>query len=152
MIRRFDPLNHLPYHKEQAMGELQERTRWRPYPGKHFESVITRFHQSYILPVKFGMDKRRLHLSGLIWSGQLTQAAALVELESAPCPDELLRQDYRFVLKKLNLTETEFLTIMATDPRTYREYPNQLRMIQLHQSAVMRLRRVFNRVQKLVGE
>jgi hypothetical protein len=131
---------------------LQERTRWRPYPGKHFESVITRFHQSYILPVKFGMDKRRLHLSGLIWSGQLTKAAALVELESAPCPDELLRQDYRFVLKKLNLTETEFLTIMAADPRTYREYPNQLRMIQLHQSAVMRLRRVFNRVQKLVGE
>lgn len=150
-IMRFDPLNYLPYHKGDAMRELQERTRWRPYPGKHFESVITRFHQSYILPVKFGMDKRRLHLSGLIWSGQQTRVAALAELEATPCPDELLRQDYRFMLKKLNLTEADFLALMAAPPRTYRDYPNRLRMILLHQAAVRQLRKLLGRGQKAVG-
>ena len=60
---------------------MQEQLDWRPYPGKHFESIFTRFFQGYILPVKFNIDKRRGHLSDLINSGQITREQALEEIE-----------------------------------------------------------------------
>lgn len=123
-IKRFDPLNLMAYDKKAAIAELQERIGWRPYEGKHFESVITRFHQSYILPRKFALDKRRLHLSGLIWSGQLDRAQALAELEQPPCPPELVEQDRQFFVKKMKLSDAEFDAIIQTPPRIYTDYPN----------------------------
>jgi N-acetyl sugar amidotransferase len=125
-LKRFDPLNYMPYNKAEAVAMLQERVGWRPYPRKHFESVITRFHQSYFLPVKFGMDKRRLHLSGLIWSGQLTRDQGLQELSEPICPPELLAQDLEFVMKKLGLDQTELNRLMAETPHSYHDYPNSL--------------------------
>lgn len=124
LIRRFDPLNYIEYFKPAAIQELKERIGWKPYPRKHFESVITRFHQSYFLPVKFGLDKRRLHLSGLIWSGQMTREEAFRELEEPICPPELLNQDREFVIKKLGLDAAEFHRLMSDPPHTYEEYPN----------------------------
>lgn len=123
-ILRFDPLNFISYNKAEAIALLQRELGWRPYEGKHGESVITRFHQAYILPTKFKFDKRRLHLSGLIWSGQLSCADALRELEKPPMPPALLRQDKEFVVKKFNIKESEFDAIMAAPPHSYDEYPN----------------------------
>ncbi len=124
-LNRCDPLNLLPYVKTDAIIELEQRIGWRRYEGKHFESVITRFHQSYILPRKFGLDKRRLHLSGLIWSGQLDRAQAVRELEQPPCPAELVERDRQFFMKKLGLGQAEFDAIMQAPAKTYRDYPNQ---------------------------
>jgi N-acetyl sugar amidotransferase len=139
-LKRFDPLNLMDYDKTAAIRELQEKVDWRPYPGKHFESVITRFHQAYILPRKFGVDKRRLHLSNLIWSGQLTRAEALAELSLPACSDELLRQDRDFFIKKLEISEAEFETIMAAPPISYDHYPHMLWLIRLLPRLVQPLR------------
>ncbi len=134
-ILRFDPLNYMQYIKADAIAMLQQRTNWRPYSGKHFESVITRFHQSYILPVKFGLDKRRLHLSGLVWSQQLSRDKALLEVQQAPCSAHLLRQDYDYFVKKLGISSLEFLNLMSTPARDYSEYPNNLVYYQFHKKA-----------------
>lgn len=123
-VRRCDPLNLIPYNKQAAVTELEQRIGWRRYEGKHFESVITRFHQSYILPRKFGLDKRRLHLSGLIWSGQLDREQAVRELEKPPCPPDLVEQDRQFFMKKLGLSEADFVAIMESPAKTYRDYPH----------------------------
>jgi len=123
-LKRCDPLNLIPYDKKAAIVELEQRIGWRRYEGKHFESVITRFHQSYILPRKFGLDKRRLHLSGLIWPGQLDRASAERELQQPPCPAELVEQDRQFFMKKLGLGQAEFDAIMQAPAKTYRDYPN----------------------------
>ena len=96
---------------------------WRPYPGKHGESVITRFYQGYILPKKFGFDKRRIHLSRLICSGQMTRDAALTELEAPPYDPEVQALDKEFVVKKFRLTEAEFDRIMEEPPHRHDEYP-----------------------------
>lgn len=144
LVRRFDPLNFMPYIKASAVAELQSRTSWKPYPGKHFESVSTRFHQSYILPVKFGLDKRQLHLSGLIWSEQMSRTDALAELNQPTCPPELLRQDYQFFIKKMQLATSQFLEIMGTPPQPYTAYPNQL-------SWIHRLAAVSETIQGLIA-
>lgn len=66
-------LSLYPYVKREATALLSEKFGWRGYVGKHGESIITRFYQGVILPTKFGIDKRKLHLSRLICSGQLTR-------------------------------------------------------------------------------
>lgn len=123
-ICRFDPLNYINYVKCDAVATLQRDIGWKPYPGKHFESIVTRFHQSYILPVKFGVDKRKLHLSGLIWSGQHTREAAIAELSAPPCSAELLAHDREFFIKKLGLSDAEFCAIMAEQSKSSLDYPN----------------------------
>ena len=64
-------LDYLEYDKAAAKALLTERFGWVDYGGKHYESVYTRFYQGWILPQRFGYDKRRMHLSTLIMSGQV---------------------------------------------------------------------------------
>src|SRR5690606_34064421 len=72
-INRIDLLNYVYYSKKEAMKILEKEYQWKYYGGKHFESRFTKFFQSYYLPVKFGYDKRRAHLSSLIVSGEMTR-------------------------------------------------------------------------------
>lgn len=121
-IRTVPILNYVPYVKADVKRIITEELGWRDYGGKHYESVFTRFYQGYILPTKFGIDKRRAHLSNLICSGQMTREEALAELQEPAYDPELLRTDREFVLKKLGLSESEFETIMAAPPRAHSEF------------------------------
>jgi hypothetical protein len=56
-------LNCVDYNKEEAKELIQRELGWRDYGGKHYESIWTRFYQGHILPRKFGIDKRKAHLS-----------------------------------------------------------------------------------------
>lgn len=116
-------LNYMDYNKEAVKSLIIDKLGWRDYGGKHYESVFTRFYQGYILPRKFGIDKRKAHLSNLICSKQMSKEAAIAELENPPYPSHLLREDYEFVLKKLNLTEEQFEHLMQMPIRKHEEYP-----------------------------
>ena len=123
--RRFvDFLNYVPYVKSDAMAILERELGWVYYGGKHYESVYTRFFQAYILPRKFGADKRRAHLSTLVCGGQMARAEALAALDEPICPPQLLRQDREFVIKKLGIDEAEFERIMALPPKRFWDYPS----------------------------
>ena len=55
-------LDYFEYNKNNALNLLENKYGYKPYPYKHYESVFTRFYQGYILPNKFKVDKRKLHL------------------------------------------------------------------------------------------
>lgn len=74
-------LDYINYVKDEAKELIQKKLEWRDYGGKHYESIFTRFYQGFILPTKFNVDKRKAHLSNLIFSGQLTKEEALNELD-----------------------------------------------------------------------
>jgi len=102
-------LDYFPYNKFEAMETLKREVSYKPYPYKHYESVFTRFYQAVILPKKFGYDKRRVHLSTLVVSGQMSRAEAIRMLETPPYPDpQQEEQDRLFVMKKLGFTEQSF--------------------------------------------
>jgi N-acetyl sugar amidotransferase len=102
-------LDYFPFVKLDAIEILKAECAYRPYPYKHYESIFTRFYQAYILPKKFGIDKRRLHLSTLVVSGQMSRDEAIEMLKSDPYPDpKQMEQDKTFVLKKLGFTEQGF--------------------------------------------
>lgn len=118
-------LNWMPYVKDDVKEILKKELEWQDYGGKHYESIWTRFYQGYILPVKFGVDKRKAHLSSLICSGQMTREQALEEMKKSPYDDALLKVDKEFVLKKLGLSENEFDAIMSQPVRSHWDYDTE---------------------------
>lgn len=122
-------LNYVPYVKKEAMKTIESELGWKYYGGKHYESIFTRFFQSYILPKKFNIDKRRAHLSTLICSGQISRELALEEMKQDTYPADKMREDKEYVIKKLGFTETEFEDIMNSPPKKYSEYPNNEKML-----------------------
>lgn len=123
-IRIVSFLNYYKYDKAEAMKTLTEKLNWKYYGGKHYESIYTRFFQGYILPTKFGIDKRKAYLSALIFSSQLTREQALKELEQEIYPADLFQEDIEFVQKKLDLLPEQFQKLMELPAKTYRDYPN----------------------------
>ena len=118
------PLNYLPYHKGKAIVELQEKIGWRVYGRKHGESLFTKFFQNYYLPVKFGYDKRRPHLSSLIVSGQMSRSDALSKLEEPLYHPDELETDITFFCKKLRISRDDFNQLMMVPNRHYTDFNN----------------------------
>ena len=122
-IESIDILNYLEYDKEKVKLEIADKLNWQDYGGKHYESIFTRFYQGYILPVKFGIDKRKAHLSTLIFDGKITKDFALNELKKPIYPSsDLLQQDYDFVIKKLGFTKEEFNEYLSAKPVAHDQY------------------------------
>ena len=122
-IKHIKPLNYLRYHRDDAIQEMRDAFGYQPYGQKHHESRYTRFYQQYILPVKFGIDKRRMHLSNLVCSGQLSRDEALRQLHIPVYSSEEARQHEKLlVLDQLGLSESMFDRLMATSPKPHTDY------------------------------
>jgi hypothetical protein len=142
-------LNYVSYVKAEAMRVIGDELGWVYYGGKHYESIYTRFFQSYILPRKFGFDKRRGHLSTLICSGQLTREEALAEMGREICPEEIMAEDRQFVLKKLGLGDAEFEAMMKAPARRFGDYPSYEKSLII--GALLRLYRSARSVKAGLG-
>ncbi|NLR90507.1 N-acetyl sugar amidotransferase [Flammeovirga agarivorans] len=125
-LNPFSILNYVDYQKDEVKKIISDELNWRDYGGKHYESIFTKFYQAYILPEKFGIDKRKAHLSTLICSGQITREDAIKELEQPLYLPNELENDKEYILKKLGLSNSEFETIMNTPPRSHNDFKSDL--------------------------
>ena len=123
-------LNYVDYVKEDAMKVIEEKLDWIYYGGKHYESIYTRFIQSYILPVKFNIDKRIAHYSNLICSNQMSRDFALEELKKDTYPADLMNNDLEYFLKKFDLSKNEFDLILNNKPKIFLDYKNNRNTLQ----------------------
>jgi N-acetyl sugar amidotransferase len=130
-VRKVNLLNYVDYNKDLAIQELQQKVGWQYYGGKHYESVFTQFFQAYVLPKKFGFDKRRAHLSTLICSGQKTREEALEEMNRPLYDDRLLAEHIDYILKKWELTRDEFEKIMKLPPQKHEDYPTNQKWMEM---------------------
>lgn len=124
-IRNVRVLNYLDYNKETAIQLLEREFGWRRYEGKHFESRYTQFFQSYLLPKKFGYDKRKAHLSSLILSGQMTRDVALVELAKPLYDPAKIEEDLVYVSKKFGISVEELNALVARPTKKFSDYPSR---------------------------
>jgi N-acetyl sugar amidotransferase len=129
------PLNYLDYRKDVALETLRRLYGWRDYGTKHSESRFTKFYQDIYLPRKFGLDKRKLHLSSLVVSGQMSRAQALEELECPILPPDQERRDIRFVAKKLGLTPSELEALIEMPAVPHTDYPNRRALMRTLETA-----------------
>jgi N-acetyl sugar amidotransferase len=144
-VRVVRPLNYIPYVKSEAMNELARLYGWQPYAQKHHESRFTRFVECYWLPKKFGYERRRAHLSSLVLTGQMTREEALARVTTPELDEQTMREEFEFVAKKLSLTPEEFQALFDGQNRTYRDYRNKERLINLG-TTVMRVLGIERRI------
>ncbi len=128
-IRLVYVLNLVPYSKGDAMKKLEE-LGWEYYGGKHYESTITGFIQSYLLPVKFQIDYRRATLSSQICAGETTREEALEILKAPPFDTGRVPEERVYVAKKFGISLDEMDAIVAAPPQTHRDYPNNERLLE----------------------
>lgn len=119
-------LDFFDYKKEKCVDFLREHFDYKPYPYKHYESVFTRFYQGFILPNKFGVDKRRVHLSSLIMSGQISREQAVAMISNPPYPSaSALEADIEYFLKKLGWTRNDLDNYISRKERSHSEYGSE---------------------------
>jgi N-acetyl sugar amidotransferase len=125
-IKWLSILDLVNYSKDNALEELQKNFNFKPYPYKHYESIFTRFYQGFLLPRKFGVDKRKLHLSTLILSGQLTRENALELMVSDPYLSKAeLDLDKKYFLKKMKWTESDLEMYLQTPEISHLAYKSE---------------------------
>jgi N-acetyl sugar amidotransferase len=118
-------LDFYDYQKERALTELEQKHGYKRYPYKHYESIFTRFYQGYILPNKFGVDKRKLHLATLVMSGQMSRADALAQLQESPYPSaDGLEADRKYFLKKMGWDDSMLSSYLNRPEKRHDEYPS----------------------------
>lgn len=129
------------YRKESALELLEVNYAYKRYPYKHYESVFTRFYQAYILPEKFSVDKRKLHFSTLIMSGQMTREQAVLLLNDSPyaTPEELER-DRKYFLKKMGWSDSDLEVYLARPEKKHDTYPSERFLWSLARRLYQRIR------------
>lgn len=114
-------LNYFDYDKQDAGRFLEKELSWTCYGGHHHESIYTEFIQSYYLPRKFNIDKRKLGLSARIRTGKMNRQDALRRLTDEPYP--LNMEVVNYTLDKLGISKQDWETIMRAPVMSFRDYP-----------------------------
>ena len=132
-------LNYVPYIKDDAIKTLENDLGWRYYGGKHYESKYTAFIQSYVLPIKFNIDYRRVTFSVRICTGEISRDYALDELKNRIYQESQAMQEKEYVSKKLGISLGEFENILNYPVKYYYDYPNDDRKLEFIYSVYRKL-------------
>lgn len=119
-------LDYFDFNKAFALDNLEMYYNYKRYPYKHYESVFTRFYQGYILPRKFGVDKRKLHFATLVASGQMNRNEALKGLQGIPYSSEAeMHADLAYFLKKMKWTSQQLENYILRPAVPHDCYPSE---------------------------
>lgn len=118
-IKKQRPLYFIDYDKEGTKNFLSEKFGWQWYGGHHMENRTAYFCNNYYLPMKFDIDLRWCEFSAHVRAGTMTRNEALQSIaEPKPFDPTILEE----VFTRLNLTESEFSSILALPKKSYRDY------------------------------
>jgi N-acetyl sugar amidotransferase len=126
-VREFRLMEFIDYNKKNVDVILKDELDWEYYGGHHHENHYTKFFQSYYLPQKFNIDKRKTELSALVRSGQVSRDEAVKEIEASPYHFEQETVDY--VINKLEITREEWNVIMKLPIKSHDDYKTILPFI-----------------------
>ncbi|HEY3249940.1 MAG TPA: N-acetyl sugar amidotransferase [Ignavibacteria bacterium] len=126
-IKEVRLMEYINYVKKEVDSVLENQLNWKYYGGHHHENNFTKFFQSYYLPQRFGIDKRKTELSAMIRSAQITREKALNEIQEHTYHYE--KEVVEYVINKLGLTQKEFNTIMNAPIKSHDDYPTYLPII-----------------------
>lgn len=126
-IKQVRLLYYIPYDETAILNMLTSEVGWKNYGGKHHESMYTGFFQSYILTRKFNIDKRKLHYSALIRSGQMDRNTALQKVKTDPYDGG--QETLEYCLKKLGFTGEQFEAIMNEPAKSFLDYKSYYSLV-----------------------
>ncbi len=148
-VNNINILNYLDYNKSEIKNRIIKEFDWQDYGGKHHESIFTRFYQGYILPNKFFIDKRKAHLSNLIFSNQLSKHDAIIELAKPHYEIELMKKDFSFVAKKLRFSEDELEALLNKENIPHEYYGTDVNQRKMYFSIMKKIKPITRIIKKL---
>jgi hypothetical protein len=97
---------HYDTHNRPEVLEILKSWGWQDYGGKHLENGYTAWVGCWLLPNKFGIDKRRTYLSAHIREGKMTKEYA----------KEILSKPMQFDLEELGERKAHILHLVDSSP------------------------------------
>jgi len=119
-IKTFLPLYHLRYVRDEVDDLLIRELGW-VYPGAHYYDDLYQSLMTYILRVKFGIDRRIFNYAALVRSGQMNREEAIGRVREVYVIED--PKVIQLCIKRLGLTQEEFNEIIALPPKTFHDYP-----------------------------
>ena len=144
-------LELVEFSKTEAKQFLIDKLGWRDYGGKHYEQVFTRFYQGYILPKRYGIDKRKAHLSNLILNNEISRDQALAELQQPTDDPDRQMRDKQYVAKKLGWSDEEFDAILALPPVAHETYGTDARARRMADATIRALQPFAKTGRRILG-
>lgn len=92
-IKTVNLLDYFDYNRKEAIQTLEKEYGFKPYGEKHCENVWTWWFMNFYLYEKFGIDKRKAHLSSEIVSGQIIREEAKKIIDERPVYPRLGLED-----------------------------------------------------------
>lgn len=148
-IENVNFLNWQEYVRKDILEIIEKEMGLINYGDKHQESVFTRFYQGYILPNKWNIDKRKAHLSNLIFAGQVSKEDALIHLAKPSYNENLQKQDFEFVAKKLGFTVSEFEKLLSLPNIDHKFYGTDVKQRKFYFSVMRRIKPITKIIKKL---
>jgi len=146
-IKSVPLLNYVEYKHSQVEKILEKEAGWTYYGGHHHESYYTNFFQSYFLPKKFNIDKRKIEYSAKIRSGQMERPLALKEIQAIPYPYE--KELVNYTISKLGFSQRQFDQIMKAKVKTFHDYPSYYPIVKVLKP-VLKLAVKYNLIPRLL--
>jgi hypothetical protein len=109
-IVKVSPFHYKDHNRSLVITKLKQ-IGWEDYGGKHNENIYTAFVGNYILPKKFGIDKRITYLSAAIREGKISKMDAR----------DILSKPAIFNLDDLGERKDYLLNLVNTSPRSSRD-------------------------------
>ena len=104
-----NPLNLVEFTRQDMLETMKTEYGYISYGQKHFEDLITKFLEGWWQPTRFGHDIRRVWLSTLVVTGQMSRDEALKILEQPPLNEDESKELFSEVAKRLEISEEELL-------------------------------------------
>lgn len=127
-IKTLPFLYYLDYVRANTDELLEREFDWTN-PGAHYFDDLYQAIYTYVLRVKFNIDRRLINYSALVRSGQMSREEAISRKNTKYVieDDEIIR----LCIKRLGITRQEFDDFMNLPPKTFRDYPNSYWLIRL---------------------
>jgi N-acetyl sugar amidotransferase len=132
-VRSVLPLYNWNYVRKDASELLAAEYGW-VNPGAHYLDDLYQALMTYVLRVKFGIDRRKYNYAALVRSGQMTRDEALVKIAQP-----YLAEDPKLIelcIKRLGISRDEFEGFLSMPPKTFRDYPTNFRLLRLMRPAI----------------
>ena len=121
-------LYYMNYVRKDAEKVIVDELGW-VNTGAHYYDDLYQSLMTYLLRVKFGIDRRVFNYSALVRSGQMSRDEALERTGEVYVIED--PEVIRLCIKRLGLTREEFDEFVKAPTRTFKDYPSHYNLIRL---------------------
>ena len=111
-------LYYIDHNKEEMKKMLTELYGWKDYGGNHGENIYTEFVGNYLLPKKFGINKKIIYRSAELRSGIITEAEARNGVFESPFDDAKMKR----IENTLGVSIDEIMSYPITNRKKFKSY------------------------------